>query len=137
MSAEDLSRTALRIYVRILESREPVGVRELARELSIPVSTAYYSLKKLEELGLIKRSGGGYVVSRIVSPEGFIVIGRKILPRMFIYSAFFFGVSLGEIYLILSSSATGERIFILLISLVSALIFLVEGVVASRRLGLV
>jgi predicted transcriptional regulator len=99
---EDLGRVALRIYLRLLESEVPLGVRELARDLNIPVSTVHYNLRKLEELGVISRSSDGYVVSRLIPLDGFVVVRKKLVPRLVIYALFFTGITLGELIVMIT-----------------------------------
>lgn len=133
--ASELSKVGLRIYAYLVESDAPRGVREIARALEIPVSSVYYHLKRLEELGLIGRSGDGYVVARIIALEGFILLGRRLVPRLLIYSLFFLGILLGEIYLIvLTGVVTPDRLIALVSCLSAFLIFLIEGLNVRIRL---
>jgi len=133
LSTEELSRSALRVYVKLVESGKPLGVRELARELELPVSTVYYSLKRLEELDLVRRSGDGYAVRRVVSPEGFLVVRRKLIPRLLVYSAFFVGVVVGELALTATSGPNPDRVVAVVVSLAASLVLLFEGLAAKRR----
>lgn len=133
MGVEELSRNALRIYVRILELNESVGVRELARDLNLPVSTVHYSLRRLEELGLIRKSGDGYVVNRLVSPEGFIVIYRKLIPRLLIYSAFFIGLLIAELTLSITSGFNSDRVVVIITSLIASAILIFEGMNLRKK----
>ncbi len=133
--ASELSKVGLRIYAYLIESDMPRGVREIARALDIPVSSVYYHLKRLEELGLIGRSGDGYVVTKIIALEGFMLLGRRLIPRLTIYSLFFLGVFLGEIYLVAPTGViTPDRLIALVSCLLAFLIFLVEGLNARIRL---
>ncbi|MEM2022005.1 MAG: helix-turn-helix domain-containing protein [Zestosphaera sp.] len=133
--ASELSKVGLRVYAYLVESDAPRGVREIARALEIPVSSVYYHLKRLEELGLIGRSGDGYVVTRIIALEGFIFLGRRLVPRLLVYSLFFLGILLGEIYLIvLTGVVTPDRLIALVSCLSAFLIFLIEGLNVRIRL---
>ncbi len=95
LDIDELGETAVRIYMYLVSEGGPRGVREIARDLNIPVSTVHYNLKRLEKKGFIKRVDNGYVVDRIVKIRGFVIIGRFIMPRYIIYSLFFLGVLLG------------------------------------------
>jgi DNA-binding Lrp family transcriptional regulator len=130
---EDLGRVALRIYLRLLESEVPLGVRELARDLNIPVSTVHYNLRKLEELGVISRSSDGYVVSRLIPLDGFVVVRKKLVPRLVIYALFFTGITLGELIVMITLGVNVDRLLIITTSSIASVIFFIEGLVTKRR----
>jgi DNA-binding Lrp family transcriptional regulator len=130
---EDLGRVALRIYLRLLESKVPLGVRELARDLNIPVSTVHYNLRKLEELGVISRSSDGYVVSRLIPLDGFVVVRKKLVPRLVIYALFFTGITLGELIVMITLGVNVDRLLIITTSSIASVIFFIEGLVTKRR----
>lgn len=130
---EDLGRVALRIYLRLLESEVPLGVRELARDLNIPVSTVHYNLRKLEELGVISRSSDGYVVSRLIPLDGFVVVRKKLVPRLVIYALFFTGITLGELIVMITLGVNIDRLLIIATSSIASVIFFIEGLVTKRR----
>ncbi len=132
--AEELGRNALRIYFRLFESEAPLGVRELARDLNLPVSTVHYNLKRLEELGIIKRSSSGYVINKSVPLEGFLIIHKRLIPKLIIYSVFFLGITLGSIITIITSGFNTDRVFVIIISSIASLIFLLEGLDIRNRL---
>ena len=130
---EDLGRVALRIYLRLLESEVPLGVRELARDLNIPVSTVHYNLRKLEELGVISRSSDGYVVSRLIPLDGFVVVRKKLVPRLVIYALFFTGITLGELIVMITLGVNVDRLLIITTSSIASVIFFIEGLATKRR----
>ena len=132
---EDLGETALKIYVYLLESKNPKGVREIARELNMPVSTVYYHLKRLEDLEIVRRREGGYVIARAIRIEGYVLLGRKLIPRLIIYSLFFLGFSLGQACVILTGkSATLDKLLLLALSIVAFALFLLEGLSMRSKL---
>lgn len=134
-TSDELGKTALRIYLFLLDSKEPLGVREIARSLDLPVSTVHYHLKRLEELGVVKQKSGGYIVAKLIQVEGFVLIGRRLVPRFIIYSLFYLGVLIAQVYFALSkNTVTPEGALSLLISLTSFLIFLIEGFLIKRKL---
>lgn len=134
---EDLSGIALKIYVYLLES-DGAGPREVARELGINPSLAYYHLKKFEELGIVEKdpSRGVYRVKRRVRVRGYLYVGSKLVPRLLIYGAFFSGLLIPEIVSIAVGAleATPEYILAMLTSAAAAVILIAEGVLAMRAL---
>ena len=127
MSGEELAGNALRIYLQILASRKPLGVRELARSLGLPVSTVHYHLKRMEDEGLVKRSSDGYVVARLVVPPGYVLLAGRPFKRLAVYGAFFAGFSLGELYLCFVAGVTPERVMLAAVSALAAALFLFES----------
>jgi DNA-binding transcriptional ArsR family regulator len=132
--ASRLQGAQLRVYVFLLESGRPVGVRELARALGMPPSTVHYALRRLEELGLVRPEGGGYVAARVVRLEGFLYVRGRLVPRLLAYSAFFLGAALGGLALVASRGLTPEGVSLVLVSLLAALATGFEGLNARRRL---
>jgi len=129
----ELTGTALRIYLHLLASRKPVGVRELARALDTPVSTVHYHLKRLEEEGLVQRSSDGYTVARLLAPPGYILVARRPLHRLTIYAAFFAGLAMGEAALCALHGLSPDRLLVLLTSSSAALLFFMEYYLLARR----
>lgn len=127
MASEEITGNALKIYLRILASKRPLGVRELSRVLELPVSTVHYHLKRLEDEGLVRRSSDGYVVARVVVPPGYLLIAGKPFKRLAVYGAFFAGFSLGEAYLCLTAGVTADRLVITALSALAAALFLAES----------
>ena len=134
-TGENLSGHALKIYAYLLESSKPVGVREMARALSLPASTVHYHLKRLEELGLATRNADGYLVNKIITLEGFLLVGRKLVPRLLVYSFFFLGLTIGEIVMVISGGLNPDRLITLASCITAFSILLLEGLNARRKLG--
>ncbi len=134
----ELSKTALRIYLYMLDKAKPMGPREIMRdlELSSP-SLVYYHLKRLEEYGLVTRKDGGYVAVPGYRLKGYILIGRRLIPHLIFYSFIYFGLLLVELIGLLINIFDNEPIsreFIVLIifTLATFLLLLVEGIKHSR-----
>lgn len=125
--AEDLGRNALRIYFKLFESDTPLGVRELARDLNLPVSTVHYNLRRLESLGVIGKSSDGYVVIKPIPLQGFLIIRNKLIPKLIIYSVFFLGVSVGSVVTIITSGYNVDKLMALIVSSIASVIFFLEG----------
>lgn len=128
MSDSELRGVTLRIYLHLLSASEPLGVRDISRDLGIPVSTVHYHVKKLKDLGLIREGPEGYEVARRIKVEGFVFIGWKLVPRLAVYSAFFAGVVVG---LLAVSTVWGDfnvdRLIAVTSSLTSSLVTALEA----------
>ncbi|MCC6031276.1 MAG: MarR family transcriptional regulator [Desulfurococcales archaeon] len=124
---EELTDTQLRILMYLISRDGRCGVREIARDLKLPVSTVHYNLKRLEEIGFIERGVDGYIIKRGLKHERYIIIRRRVFHRLFIYSLFFAGVASGNIILLILHEPTIERIMLIIISLIASLLFLYEA----------
>jgi DNA-binding Lrp family transcriptional regulator len=133
LSSRELTETQLRIYLYILTHGGDVSVREIARDLRLSPSTVHYSLKRLEELGYVTRSSSGYVVKKQVKLEGYVLLGRLLVPRLLVYGLFFSGVFTGVLIYTLTRGLTGERLLALVVSLVASTLFYYEALRAWRR----
>lgn len=135
---EDLSGLALKIYIYLLENQE-AGPREVAKELGIAPSLAYYHLRRFEEIGIVERdpSKGVYRIRRRIKIKGYLYIGSKLIPRLLIYGAFFAGLLIPETAsLILGiSEATPELLLAMITSACASSIFITEGLVAMKNLS--
>lgn len=124
----EISKTTLKIYVVLLESREPLGVRDIARILDLPVSTVYYHLRKLEDMGVVKEVGLGYTIANPLKLEDYVLIGRKLVPRLLLYSFFFLGVTIGELLVVISRGwLSYDAIVALVVSTLAFIILFYEG----------
>jgi predicted DNA-binding transcriptional regulator len=134
-SLEELGEVSVKIYIYLLTSREPKGVREISRELGIPVSTVHYNIKKLEEKGLVRKDNNGYIIARVVPIKGFIVIGRKLIHKFFIYSLFFIGILMGEIIkATISDTDIDDFLITAIVSLAGFSLFFYEAIKIHIRL---
>ncbi len=134
-----LEGTALKVYAYILRNG-PAGPRDVARALGLSSpSLAYYHLKRLEEEGLASRlPDGRYVITRPASVEGYVTIGKWLIPRLLTYSAFFAGLLAVEALTIALRLKGGEGIDPELIALtlttaLATLLFALEGTLLLRR----
>lgn len=135
MESSELRGTSLRIYLHLLESDSPKGIRELSRELGLPVSTVHYHVRKLKELGLVREVPEGLVVSRRVRLEGFVYLGRRVVPRLAFYSAFFTGVLLGLAGITLTGGDLNpDRVVALVVSAVATAVTALEAYYVRRSL---
>jgi hypothetical protein len=135
MDAEDqLTASAFHTYVYLVKAGKPVGPREVMRgaNLTSP-SVAYRNLQKLIDLGLVlKDDYGNYVVKEKVSLKGHMWVGRTIVPRFVVFGFIFVGVLIAELailipHLLFATYVEGSFWFLTIITVVAAIIFLVEG----------
>lgn len=93
IDAELRGRT-LEVYIYLLRRNEPVGVREVQRQLrfSSP-SVAFHHLEKLKSLGVVEKDESGQyrAVGKVDAAvlHAFTKVGSLILPRMLFYAVFF------------------------------------------------
>jgi hypothetical protein len=92
-----ISAASWNVYLCILTSTEPVGVREVWRELKLSTpSLAQYHVNRLLELGMITHTGEGkYVASeekRVEALKGFLLLHGKLVPRLVFYGALIAGL---------------------------------------------
>lgn len=93
----NISTVTWNVYLYILTSREPVGVREVWRELKLSSpSLAQYHINRLLEFGMITQTREGkYVASeekRIEALRSFVLLYGKLIPRLVFYGALIVGI---------------------------------------------
>ncbi len=131
----ELTGVPLKIYVYLLESKEPKSVREIAEALNMAPSSIHYHLKKLAGIGIIKRDINGYTVNKKINIEGYMILMNKLIPRLLIYSLFFLGVLIGEIIVILETRTINvDRGISLLTTLIAFILFFYEGIISKKKL---
>jgi len=85
------------------------------------------------DLGLVlKDEYGNYVVKEKVGLKGQVWIGKTIVPRFIVFGFVFLGVLIAEVailvpHLLLGASVEGSFWLLTIITIVAAVIFLVEG----------
>ena len=89
----DLRGNTLKVYLYLLKTNKPVGVREVQRALGFSSpSLAYYHLEKLVSMGLVVKRYGDYIVKKDIDVDilrGFIRLGGLIIPRFILYAVLF------------------------------------------------
>ena len=115
MSADEcgqvLKGTTLEVYRFLLKKNKPLGIREIQRALNLSSpSVATYHLTKLEEVGLIKRESGGYVVNKFLL-EYSIKVSRFLIPRYLFYAVFAVAVLITELTFMKPVLLTREYVF--------------------------
>jgi hypothetical protein len=91
---DQLKGKTLQVYMYMIKKKEPVGVREVQRDLGFSSpSVANYHIDKLVDLTLICRDEYGryYVVQKVQVGvlQAFVNIGGLTVPRLSFFAAFF------------------------------------------------
>lgn len=134
-SNEELNATTFQSYVYMVKAGKPIGPRDLMRgaNLSSP-SVAYRNLQKLMDQGLVvKDEYGNYVVKEKVGMNGYVWVGKTLVPSFAIFGFIFVGVLIAEIavlipHLLLGSPVEEAFWLLTIVTVVSAAIFLFEAV---------
>jgi hypothetical protein len=139
---EELEGLTLSVYLYVVKKGKPVGPRDVVKgaHLSSP-SVAYRHLQKLEDLGLLEKdSYGEYVLKDKARVRGYVWVGRRMMPKMLVYSLIFLGVLIAELVVLAlhySVENYSFKIFFLLLALVTGsamAVFITEGLLQRRRL---
>ena len=134
-SEKELSTTGMRTYLYLIKAGKPVGPREVMRgaKLTSP-SVAYRNLQKLMDMNLVQKDNySNYVVKQKIGIKGYTWIGKRLIPRFIIFGIIFLVAILIEIgilvlHLLSKSSVEGSFWLLTIVTIVAALIFLVEGI---------
>jgi len=132
---DELTPTAIRTYLYLIKAEKPVGPREVMREAKLTSpSVAYRNLQKLIDLKLAyKDNYGNYVVKEKIGIKGYFWIGKKLIPRFFIFGFVFIMVLIIEViilvpHLVIGSPVEGSFWLLTIITIISAIIFMTEGI---------
>jgi hypothetical protein len=91
---DQLKGKTLQVYMYMVKRKDPVGVREVQRDLSFSSpSVANYHIEKLMQLSLVAQDEYGqyYVVQKVQVGvlQAFVNIGGRAVPRVSFFAAFF------------------------------------------------
>ena len=91
---DHLKGKTLQVYTYMIKKKEPVGVREVQRDLGFSSpSVANYHIEKLVEMALVNQDGYGryFVVQKVQVGvlQAFVNIGGLAVPRLSFFAAFF------------------------------------------------
>jgi hypothetical protein len=140
-NTEELQGITLDVYLHVVKKGKPVGPRDVMKvvNLSSP-SVAYRHLQKLEDLGYLQKNEyGEYSVKSKAHIRGSVWLGRRLVPKMWLYSLLFLAILIVEIFVLILhfSVETFEfKVFFLLLMLITGLalvVFLVEGLLQNKR----
>jgi hypothetical protein len=138
---EDLEGITLNVYLHAVKKGKPVGPRDVMKgvNLSSP-SVAYRHLQKLEDLGYLQKNDyGEYTVKRKAHIGGYVWLGRRLMPKMWLYSLLFLAILIVELFVLFihfSIETLEFKVFFLLLTLITGLalaVFTVEGLLQRRR----
>jgi hypothetical protein len=138
---EELEGITLNVYLHVVKKGKPVGPRDVMKSanLSSP-SVAYRHLQKLEDLGYLQKNDyGEYTIKSKAHIAGFTWLGKRLVPKMWLYSVLFLGILLVESYIFLvhfSVENNEFKVFFSLLTLITGLafaVFTVEGFLQNRR----
>jgi hypothetical protein len=138
---EELEGITLSVYLYVVKKGKPVGPRDAMKgaHLSSP-SVAYRHLQRLEDMGYLQKNKyGEYVTKDKAHVRGYIWIGRRMMPKMLVYSLIFMSILIVElVVLAMHYSVEGYsfKVFFLLLTLITGFamgVFIVEGLLQHRR----
>ena len=140
VSDDELNVSTFQTYVYLVKVGKPVGPRDVMRgaDLSSP-SVAYRNLQKLMDLGLVvKDEYGDYVAKEKMRLKGFVWVGKTLVPRFAILGVIFVGILIGEVAILLPHLFAGAAVegsfwLLTVVTVVSATIFLIEGLRFRRK----
>lgn len=140
---KELEGITLRIYLYVAQKGKPVGPRDAVKgaHLSSP-SVAYRHLEKLEEIGYLQKNEyGEYIIKDKPRMNGYIWIGKMVIPKMFVYSLIFLAILLVELFVLTLHWAVENdvfKIFFFLLTLITGsatAVFITEGFLQRKRLN--
>jgi hypothetical protein len=126
-----LSGVVWDVYLYILTSNDPVGVREIGRGLKLSTpSLAQYHVNNLLEMKLISQTADGRYVAeeknKIEVLRNFVLLRGRLLSRMILYGAFALGLLM--VYLLYwPIGLTFRDIFVLVFGIFSVSAFFYEA----------
>ncbi len=138
---EELNSTLFNTYVFLVKTGKPLGPRDLMRgvNLSSP-SVAYRNLQRLMDLGLVaKDEYGNYLVKKRVGMNGYVWVGKTLIPRFAVFGFIFVGVLIAEIAVLIPHLFAGSPIeesfwLLTVVTVVSATVFLAEAIHFRKKL---
>ncbi len=141
MAGEELEGNTLNVYAYIVHVARPVGTRDVTRGANLSsTSVAHRHLQKLEDLGLIEKNQyGDYILKEKASINGYVWVGRNLVPRLMFYSFFFMGALGAEIAIVILSFVVRGLIiqtsflFLTGLTFVAMLLFLIEGTLLNKK----
>jgi DNA-binding transcriptional ArsR family regulator len=141
LANEELEGNTLTVYAYVVHAAKPVGTRDVTRgaDLSSP-SVAHRHLQKLEDLGLIERNQyGDYVLKEKTSVNGYVWVGRNLVPRLLFYSFFFMGAFVSEVailvfgFFVFGLVPDISFVYLTVMTAIAMSIFLFEGTSLNRK----
>jgi repressor of nif and glnA expression len=143
MVTNELEGNTLTVYAYIVRADKPVGTRDVTRGANLSsTSVAHRHLQKLENLGLIeKNSYGDYILKEKASINGYVWVGKNLVPRLMFYSFFFMSAFATEVSMIQLSFVIKRLVietsflFLTVMTLISMILFTIEWLTSYRKLN--
>jgi hypothetical protein len=141
VNSEELEGITLSVYLYVVKKGKPVGPRDVMKgaHLSSP-SVAYRHLQKLEDLGYLQKNKyGEYVTKNKARVRGYVWIGRRMMPKMLVYSLIFMSILIVELVILALHYSVENyefKVFFLLLTLITGFamgVFIAEGLLQRRR----
>ncbi len=138
---QELQGLTLNVYLYAVKKGKPVGPRDVMKgtNLSSP-SVAYRHLQKLEDLGYLQKNEfGEYKVNNKGKVRGYVWLGQRLLPKLWLYSLVFTVILAVEIFVLILHFRVETyefKVFFLLLILITGLalaVFTLEGFLQNRR----
>ncbi|MEJ2242871.1 MAG: hypothetical protein P8Y18_12145 [Candidatus Bathyarchaeota archaeon] len=141
MANEELDGNTLIVYAYLVHEGKPVGTRDVTRGANLSsTSVAHRNLQKLEDLGLVEKKYGDYVLKEKTGIKGFVWIGRNLVPKLLFYSLFFIGALGAEItsvlfnFLVFNLIPDISFIYLTGMTAIAMILFLYEGISLNKKL---
>jgi len=140
---QELEGITLNVYLHAVKKGKPVGPRDVMKgvNLSSP-SVAYRHLQKLEDAGYLQKNEyGEYTVKSKAHIKGYVWLGHRLLPKLWLYSLLFLAILMVELVVLFvhfSIETIEFKVFFLLLTLITGLalaVFTVEGLLQNKRKG--
>jgi hypothetical protein len=137
----ELEGITLSVYLYAVRKGKPVGPRDVMKgaKLSSP-SVSYRHLQKLEDMGYLQKNNyGEYVIKDKAPVRGYIWIGRRMLPKMMVYSLLFLSILVVELVVFMLHYSVENyvfKVFFMLLLLITGLamtVFTVEALLHHKR----
>jgi hypothetical protein len=141
--ATKLDGITLAVYLYAVKKGKPVGPRDVMKsiKLSSP-SVAYRHLQKLEDAGyLAKNEYGEYTVRGKANVRGYVWLGHRLFPKMWLYALVFLGILLVEVVIFAIHYNVETYEFLVFFSIITAItglaftVFTVEGALLNNRMS--
>ena len=140
---EELQGITLNVYLYAVKKDKAVGPRDVMKSVNLSSpSVAYRHLQKLEDVGYLKKNEyGEYVVANKARIRGHIWLGKRLMPKMWLYSLIFLAILIVELAILwvhYSIETYEFKVFFLLLTLITGLaltVFTVEGLFQRKRIS--
>ena len=137
---DDLEGNTLNVYAFVAKEGRPVGTREVMRGANLSsASVAFRHLQKLDSLGLLQKNAyGNYILKEKADVQGYVWIGKNLVPRLMCYGFFFIGALVTELAMLLTNELQGlapenSFLYLTILTVISTVIFFGEGLMLHRK----